>query len=144
MSGQPRPVVTTAAHDDEGVCSLLTRFPSPIEVWLSKSDRGHRDIMVICTVFCDADDTTHDFDVESSSLLGAQREMTRFFIDQGYVPRGRWEVHHFSDGCFESECRREFVFKDADITFDSLLDALSPPTTYVGGPKRRCRYCQPD
>ena len=58
----------------------------PIEVWLSQPH-----FTVTCRVVHE-DETTQTLDVESLSLRGAEREMTGWFISQGYQPAGRWKA----------------------------------------------------
>jgi hypothetical protein len=76
----------------------------PIEVWLSQ-----KNLEVTCTLVRE-DESTTDFDVESISLRGAQREITGWLIDEGYQPAGRWtaEVEPAYDGTV-SEVMRRFV-----------------------------------
>jgi len=59
--------------------------PSPIEVWLSQ-----RNMLITCRVVHE-DESTRELEVDSISMRGAQREMTGFFVNQGYQPIGRWE-----------------------------------------------------
>ncbi len=79
----------------------VTRCAGPIEVWLR-----HVNMEVACTVVHE-DESTHRYDVDSLSLRGAQREMTGYFISQGYEPVGRWEV----EGLAEETVRRFKVKK---------------------------------
>jgi hypothetical protein len=60
--------------------------PSPLEVWLT-----NRNIEVTCMVVHE-DETTTQLEVDSLSMRGAQREITGYFIGEGYAPVGRWEV----------------------------------------------------
>jgi len=73
--------------------------PSPIEVWLRQ-----RNIQVTCTVVRE-DETTYELDVDSLSMRGAQREITGWFLNEGYVAVGRWE----SDGDDPAMQAREAV-----------------------------------
>ena len=66
---------------------LIGRKP-PIEVWLTKQN-----IEITCRVVHE-DETTEDYDVDSLSMRGAQREMTGFFKRMGYEPAGRWETEY--------------------------------------------------
>lgn len=70
----------------------------PIEVWLSQPN-----MTITCKVVYENESTT-DYDVESLSMRGAQREMTGFFLQQGYKAAGRWE---YEDG-EGRECVRRF------------------------------------
>jgi hypothetical protein len=58
----------------------------PIEVWLRQAN-----LEVVCNVVYE-DETSAQYEVSSMSMRGAQREMTSFFIAEGYKPVGRWEV----------------------------------------------------
>ncbi len=58
----------------------------PIEVWLREASIG-----ITCTVV-HADESTEALEVDSMSMRGAEREMTGYFIKQGYAPAGRWET----------------------------------------------------
>jgi hypothetical protein len=60
--------------------------PGPIEVWLRRSGVG-----INCLIVHD-DESTYEVQVESPSMLGAQREITGYFITQGYQPVGGWEM----------------------------------------------------
>lgn len=60
---------------------------SPVEVWLRRSGN----LALDCTVFFD-DESSHELDVDSLSMRGAQREMTGYLLRQGYAPAGRWDV----------------------------------------------------
>ena len=73
-----------------------TTDPSgPIEVWLRKAAIG-----ITCTLVR-ADESTQQVDVESLSMRGAEREMTGWFIRQGYSPAGRWETTATGNGATE-------------------------------------------
>lgn len=56
----------------------------PIEVWLTR-----RNLAVTCRVVHE-DESTDEYDVQSLSMRGAQREMTGYFKREGYEPAGRW------------------------------------------------------
>lgn len=58
--------------------------PGPIEVWLTQAN------MVVSYRVVYEDETTSEYDVESLSMRGAQREVTGDLINQGYKPDGRW------------------------------------------------------
>ena len=58
----------------------------PIEVCLNQPH-----FTVTCRVVHE-DETTQTLDVESLSLRGAEREMTGWFISQGYRPVRRWKA----------------------------------------------------
>ncbi len=75
--------------------------PSPIEVWLTKGN-----IQITCRMVHE-DETTQEVDVDSLSMRGAQREITGYFIGQGYKPVGRWEYED-EDG---DESVRRFAIK---------------------------------
>jgi len=62
----------------------MTNTKSPIEVWLRQTN-----LTVDCTVV-NEDESTEDYNVSSLSMRGAQREMTGYFIREGYRPDGRW------------------------------------------------------
>jgi hypothetical protein len=64
----------------------------PVEVWLRQTN-----MKVSCTVVHE-DEHTQSLDVDSLSIRGAQREMTGWFIQQGYRPVGRWSTEAGSDG----------------------------------------------
>lgn len=63
--------------------------PSPIEVWLRQAN-----MQITCMVVHE-DETTQNLDVDSLSMRGAQREMTGWFLKEGYVAVGRWENEYF-------------------------------------------------
>lgn len=63
-----------------------TKALGPIEVWLTQ-----KNMQVTCRVV-NEDETTDELDVDSLSMRGAQREMTGWFLQQGYKPVGRWEL----------------------------------------------------
>ena len=65
-----------------------TPAKGPIEVWLYQLTTGFG---IGCRVVHD-DESTETLDVDSPSMRGAQREMTGWFIRQGYKPVGRWEA----------------------------------------------------
>jgi len=58
----------------------------PVEVWLTQ-----RNLAVDCRIVRE-DETSDDYDMNSMSLRGAQREITGYLIGQGYRPAGRWET----------------------------------------------------
>jgi hypothetical protein len=66
--------------------------PSPIEVWLTQ-----KNMAVTCMVVHE-DETTDELDVDSMSMRGAQREMTSWFIAEGYQPVGRWQAEDDGGG----------------------------------------------
>jgi hypothetical protein len=76
--------------------------PSPIEVWL----RQHN-MEIVCSVVGE-DESVDYLDINSLSMRGAQREITGYYIGQGYKPVGRWEVE-FRDGALDPiETSRKF------------------------------------
>ncbi len=81
-----------------------TSEPTPIEVWLRSESLG-----LVCTVVR-PDETTKTLDVDALSMRGAEREMTGWFIGQGYAPVGRWQTEA-SDGDESIEVVRTFKFK---------------------------------
>jgi hypothetical protein len=56
-----------------------------IEVWLTQ-----RNLTIKCMVVHE-DEATHELEMESLSMRGAQREITGELIGLGYTPVGRWE-----------------------------------------------------
>lgn len=64
----------------------MTYTGGAIEVWLRQDDTT-----IACTVVRD-DESTYELDVDALSMRGAQREMTGYFIDEGYQPAGPWQV----------------------------------------------------
>ncbi|WP_431240439.1 hypothetical protein ACQ86B_13710 [Mycolicibacterium aichiense] len=79
--------------------------PSTIEVWLRRNN-----LEITCEVIHD-DETGHDLDVDSPSIRGAQREMTRYLLGQGYTPAGGWEDPADDDGNNGRESVRRFVIE---------------------------------
>jgi len=63
----------------------------PVEVWLTQGNMA-----VSCRVVYE-DETTELLDVDSLSMRGAQREMTGWFLRNGYVAAGRWDIACDSD-----------------------------------------------
>jgi hypothetical protein len=57
---------------------------SPIEVWLTQQN-----MTVTCRVVHE-DESTEQWDIDSLSMRGAQREITGWLLNQGYKPDGRW------------------------------------------------------
>ncbi|MGH3226900.1 MAG: hypothetical protein ACRDPY_50855 [Streptosporangiaceae bacterium] len=57
----------------------------PVEVWLTQ-----KNLVVTCQVVRE-DETTITLEVGSLSMRGAQREVTGYFIAEGYVSAGRWQ-----------------------------------------------------
>ena len=78
----------------------------PIEVWLRQAPG----IGIECTVVR-ADESTDPYDVNALSMRGAEREMTGYFISEGYAPMGRWETT-YDEGSAE-EVKRTFKPKRA-------------------------------
>lgn len=62
-----------------------TEKPSPIEVWLTQQN------MAITCMVVHEDESVKYEEVESLSMRGAMREVTGYFVRQGYRPAGRWE-----------------------------------------------------
>jgi hypothetical protein len=60
--------------------------PGPVEVWLTQNN-----MQVTCRVIHE-DETAEELDVNSLSMRGAQREVTGWFLSDGYTPVGRWEA----------------------------------------------------
>jgi hypothetical protein len=94
-----------------------------IEVWLRLDDTT-----VSCNVVRD-DESTYELDVDALSMRGAQREMTGYFIDEGYEPVGEWQVEVDSrNGPMETvrrfqPARFQGSAPDGDVAGDAL-DAL--------------------
>ncbi|MCV7177536.1 hypothetical protein [Mycolicibacterium sphagni] len=82
--------------------------PSPIEVWLRQ-----KNLAITCEVIHD-DETGEDLDVDSLSMRGAQREMTRYLLDQGYTAEGGWEDPVEDDDNNGRESVRRFAIPDED------------------------------
>jgi len=78
----------------------------PIEVWLTRNN-----LAVTCRAVHE-DESTDEYEVDSLSMRGAQREITGFLIRQGYNPVGRWSVQH-DGGDGASETSRAFRPADA-------------------------------
>lgn len=74
---------------------------SMIEVWLTEARDG-----ITCRVVREDESADDGLDVDSLSVPGAKREMTGWFITQGYAPVGDWD--DFTDG---TECSRQFKLK---------------------------------
>ncbi len=74
--------------------------PSPVEVWLRQQN-----LVVTCTVVHE-DETTAEYDVQSLSMRGAQREMTGYLLRQGYSPVGRWDAEATDDDGVVEASRR--------------------------------------
>lgn len=65
--------------------------PTPIEVWLSRTNMA-----INCRVVHE-DETTNTLPVDALSVRGAQREITGQLISEGYAPVGRWQWTEDSD-----------------------------------------------
>jgi hypothetical protein len=65
---------------------MLDNKDGPIEVWLTKTN-----IDVTCRVVFE-DETDTRLEVDSLSVMGAQREMTAYLIGIGYMAATRWET----------------------------------------------------
>jgi hypothetical protein len=76
--------------------------PSPIEVWLSK-----RNMEIKCMVVRE-DESVDTIEVDSLSMRGAQREITGWFVSEGYKPVGRWEGEEADTDGFDIESKRQF------------------------------------
>lgn len=89
-----------------------------IEVWLRQDDGE-----VVCTVVRD-DESTYELDVDALSMRGAQREMTGYFIDEGYEPVGEWQVEVVgADGPAETARRfRPAGHQGSDPNVDLAVD----------------------
>ena len=72
--------------------TLTEDQPTPIEVWLTKNN-----IEIVCRVTRE-DETIRGLAVTSLSMRGAMREMSGYFIDEGYKPAGRWVTEAEADG----------------------------------------------
>jgi hypothetical protein len=68
-----------------------TPLPSPIEVWLSRTN-----MEITCTVVLE-DERTSTLDVNSRSIRGAEREITGYLIAHGYTPVGDWDAEADGD-----------------------------------------------
>jgi hypothetical protein len=101
-----------------------TPLPSPIEVWLSRTNAK-----ITCTVVTD-DERTSTLDVTALSMRGAQKEMTGYLISRGYSPVGGWEVEADSDdgsgGKDAVETSRTFKL--------TVFEFESAPVPAPGGP----------
>lgn len=64
----------------------LEEEAGPIEVWLRQQN-----ILISCMIVYE-DETTTEYDVDSLSMRGAQREVTGWLIREGYTPDGRWSI----------------------------------------------------
>ncbi len=80
----------------------MTNTKSPIEVWLRQTN-----LTVDCTVV-NEDESTREYGVDSLSMRGAQREMTGYFIGEGYQPDGRWTATAQDPGAETVEAWRRF------------------------------------
>jgi hypothetical protein len=91
-----------------------------LEVWLRVDGTT-----IACTVVRD-DESTYELDVDALSMRGAQREMTGYFIDEGYEPVDQWQVEVDSrDGPVETVRRfRPAGFVGQDHTGDVAVDAF--------------------
>jgi hypothetical protein len=77
-----------------------------IEVWLTADGLKK----IICRVV-DENEHTGEYDVDSLSMRGAQREMTGFFISRDWEPIGRWEIEATDETNYTNEngeCSRKF------------------------------------
>jgi hypothetical protein len=72
--------------EERMVVPIWTRMTRPFEVWLTRTDREVKAMVVR------ADETTYDLEVLSTSMRGAQREMTGWALSNGYEPVGGWEA----------------------------------------------------
>ncbi|OBA75422.1 hypothetical protein A5641_25710 [Mycobacterium sp. 1554424.7] len=90
-----------------------------LEVWLRQDDGE-----IVCTVVRD-DESTYELDVDALSMRGAQREMTGYFIDEGYEPAGEWQVEvNGADGPAETARRfRPADHQESDPNVDLAVDA---------------------
>jgi hypothetical protein len=68
-----------------------TEKPSLVEVWLTQ-----RNMQVIGREIRE-DESGREIDVASTSMRGAQREITTYYIDWGYRPEGRWSIEAEDD-----------------------------------------------
>ena len=75
----------------------------PVEVWLTQ-----RNLEVTCRVV-NEDESVEGLTVDSLSMRGAQREITGWFIDQGYRPVGRWTSYVDGDTGEGLESSRRFA-----------------------------------
>ncbi len=78
-----------------------------IEVWLTKVN----DFRITCREVFE-DETTSDWDVDavrSVSMRGAQREVTGYYIREGYEPVDRWTAEEIAkSGHLEGEVIESF------------------------------------
>ncbi len=83
--------------------------PSPVEVWLTQ-----RNLVITCREVHEDETVTERPQewVESLSLRGAQREVTGWYLEQGYVPVGRWEYATAAAADW-AECFRRFRLASA-------------------------------
>jgi hypothetical protein len=86
----------------------MAKLDGPVEVFLSQ-----RNMQVYCTVAYE-DEHTDSLSVEALSIRGAQREMTGWFIDQGYKPVGRWETEQEDGNGVLVEVSRRFAPAKSD------------------------------
>jgi hypothetical protein len=98
-----------------------TPLPSPIEVWLSRTN-----LEITCTVVLE-DERTSTLDVNSRSIRGAEREITGYLIAHGYTPVGDWDAEADSDNGGTVEASRKFKlsvieFERAQVPEHSLDD----------------------
>lgn len=66
---------------------------------------------VVCDVVFD-DESSEQLDIDSLSMMGAQREITAYLIDRGYNPVGRWEARARTDGKAAEVSRKFKVASD--------------------------------
>ncbi len=81
---------------------LKNFLDGPIEVFLSQTDMS-----ITCRAYRDEEDgRMQEWDIDSLSMRGAQREITSWLAGQAYTPAGRWSVE--SDGPRGHETVRQF------------------------------------
>ncbi|WP_156764831.1 hypothetical protein [Mycobacterium sp. 1081908.1] len=97
----------------------MTDASGSLEVWLRQDDEE-----IVCTVVRD-DESTYELDVDALSMRGAQREMTGYFIDEGYEPAGPWQDEVAGhDGPAETARRfRPAALQASDPNVDLAVDA---------------------
>jgi hypothetical protein len=71
------------------------------ELFLSQGEWG-----ITCRAYRESDDTTREYDIDSLSMRGAQREMTSYLVAHGYTAVGRWATE--SDNAEGLETSRKF------------------------------------
>jgi hypothetical protein len=63
---------------------------------------------VDCTIVYEDEATDEGIEINSLSMRGAQREITGYFIAEGYEAVGRWAAEAAGDADEPLECSRRF------------------------------------